>query len=102
MLAFGPLRLVPELHVLWEGGRALRVGSRALEILIALVERAGEIVGKGELVARVWPSSVVEDGTLRVHIAALRKVLNDGRSGIRYVQNVSGRGYRFVGRVIRV
>src|SRR5262249_729937 len=49
-----------------------------------------------------WPNCVVEESTLRVHIAALRKALNDGTSGIRYIQNISGRGYRFAACVTRM
>jgi predicted ATPase/DNA-binding winged helix-turn-helix (wHTH) protein len=102
VLVFGPFRLDPVRHVLWEAGKPLRLGSRALEILLALVERAGETVGTSELLARVWPNSVVEGGTLRVHIAALRKILGDGESGVRYVENVSGQGYRFAAPVTRL
>ena len=65
------------------------------------MERAGEIVKKTDLVARVWPNTIVEEGTLRVHIAALRKVLGDGRAGMRYVENVTGHGYRFIAPVTR-
>jgi predicted ATPase/DNA-binding winged helix-turn-helix (wHTH) protein len=102
VLAFGPFRLDPVQQVLREAGKPLRLGSRALEILLTLVEAGGETVGKNELFARVWPNSVIEEGTLRVHIAALRKILGDGESGIRYVQNVAGRGYRFAAPVTRV
>ena len=56
---------------------ALNIGSRALEILIVLVERAGEVVSKTELMTRVWPDVTVDDVSLRVHIAALRKALAD-------------------------
>ena len=101
MLIFGPFRLDPVQRVLRDGDKALRLGSRAFEILLMLAERAGEVVSKNELIARVWPGSIVQDATLRVHIAALRKALGDGDSGIRYVENFSGRGYRFVAHVIR-
>jgi len=101
VLIFGPFRLDPVKRVLWEAGKPLRLGNRAFEILLALVERAGQLVGSNELLDRVWPNGAVEVVTLRVHIAALRKILGDGESGIRYVQNVSGRGYRFTAPVIR-
>jgi len=94
-LAFGPFRLDPLGRVLWEAGKPLRFGGRALQILIALVERAGETVSTNELLARVWPNVAVESVTLRVQISALRKILSDVQSGIRYVENVSGQGYRF-------
>jgi DNA-binding winged helix-turn-helix (wHTH) protein len=95
-VAFGPFRLYPEQGVLLRADKPLLLGSRAREILLVLVERAGEIVKKSELIARVWPDSIVEEGTLRVHIATLRKALRDGQGGMRYVENVTGHGYRFV------
>lgn len=79
--------------------KPVRLGSRALDILIALVERAGELVSKDEIVRRVWPDTIVEEASLRVHIGALRKVLGDGRDGARYVANIPGRGYCFVAPV---
>jgi len=85
--------------MLLEAGKPVRLGSRALEILAALVERSGEMVSKRELVARVWPNTVVEEANLKVHIAALRKALGDGRDGNRYLVNVPGRGYKFVAPV---
>jgi len=101
-LAFGSFRLIPARRMLLEADKPLRLGSRALDILIALVERAGELVSKDELLARVWPSTFVEEANLRVHVGALRKVLGDGRSGHRYISNVSGRGYCFVADVTRL
>jgi predicted ATPase/DNA-binding winged helix-turn-helix (wHTH) protein len=101
VLAFGTFRLLPVQRVLLEGDQPIRLGSRAFEILFALIERSGDVVGKEELIARVWPNTVVEEATLRVHIAALRKVLGSDSSG-RYVENVSGRGYRFVTPVTRL
>ena len=100
-LSFGPFRLDLVQRVLRRGDEHLRLGSRALEILITLAQRAGEVVSKNELIARVWPKSVVQEATLRVHITALRKALGDGGSGNRYIENFSGRGYRFVAPVIR-
>ncbi len=98
-LAFGPYRLHRSQKLLLNAGRPVRIGSRAFNILSALVERAGEVVSKRELIAYVWPNSCVEENNLRVHLAALRKVLGDGRGGVRYIVNVSGRGYCFVAPV---
>ncbi|NWA05955.1 ATP-binding protein [Pseudomonas gingeri] len=81
------------------GDRPLRMGGRALDILQVLLEHAGEVVGKDELIARVWPNSVVEDINLRVHIAALRRALGDGQDGQRYIVNLPQRGYSFVAPV---
>ncbi len=99
-MSFGPFHLVPAQQLLLEGDQPVRLGSRALDILIALVENAGELVSKDDLVARVWPGTFVEDANLRVHVAALRRALGDGHSGRRYIANVPGRGYRFVAPVI--
>jgi predicted ATPase/DNA-binding winged helix-turn-helix (wHTH) protein len=97
--SFGPFRLLPAQQLLLEGETTVRLGSRALEILIALVERPGELVSKAALMARVWPRTVVEESNLKVHVAALRRALGDGRPGHRYLATVPGRGYRFVARV---
>ena len=96
MISFGPFHLSASGRLLLRNEMPLDIGSRSLDILIALVERAGEIVGKKELVARVWPDVIVEESSLRTHVARLRKVLGDGREGVRYVANVPGRGYCFV------
>jgi predicted ATPase/DNA-binding winged helix-turn-helix (wHTH) protein len=93
---FGPFRLLPEQHLLFEGEKSIRVGSRALDILTALAERPGDMITKDELVAKVWPDTFVEEGNLRVHVAALRKALGDGQEGKRYVATIPGRGYRFI------
>jgi predicted ATPase/DNA-binding winged helix-turn-helix (wHTH) protein len=97
--SFGPFRLFPAQQLLLEGEAPVRLGSRALDILTALVERPGEIVGKDELFARVWPDTFVDENTLRVHISSLRRALGDGQPGRRYLANVLGRGYRFVAPV---
>jgi predicted ATPase len=75
------------------------LGSRARQILTILLEHAGETVAKRDLMARVWPRAVVEEGTLRVHISALRRTLAEGDSGGHYIENVTGQGYRFVAPV---
>jgi adenylate cyclase len=75
------------------------VGSRGLDVLGVLVARAGEVVSKDEIIAAVWPGTVVEDSNLTVQISALRRVIDQGRSDGSYIQTVSGRGYRFVAPV---
>jgi DNA-binding winged helix-turn-helix (wHTH) protein len=74
----------------------VQIGGRVFEILACLVERAGEVVSKEGLIARVWPNVFVQEGNLKVHVATLRQVLGDGQGGKRYSVNVRGRGYRFV------
>jgi DNA-binding winged helix-turn-helix (wHTH) protein len=96
LICFGPFRLSVTGRVLEKGSVPVRLGSRALDILIALVERPAEVVTKKELFARVWPDLVVDEGNLRYQVSALRKALGEGQSGARYVTNVSGRGYCFV------
>ena len=100
-LQFGPFRLLPQQRLLLHSDIPLRLGGRAQEILFVLVERAGEIVMKNELIARVWPNTVIEEGTLRVHVNSLRRALGCGKSGVRYVENVTGRGYVFIAPVTR-
>src|SRR5258705_5566541 len=95
-VSFGPFHLIPAQHLLLDGDRPVRLGSRACEIVIALVERPGQLLTKQELIDRVWPNTFVEEGNLRVHLAALRRALGDGQAGRRYITNVPGRGYCFV------
>jgi predicted ATPase/DNA-binding winged helix-turn-helix (wHTH) protein len=97
--SFGPFRLLATERLLERNGVAVPLSSRALDILIALVERAGEVVGKDDLIARAWPTLTVDESSLRVQIAALRKALGEGGPGARYVTNVPGRGYCFVASV---
>jgi len=75
------------------------LGSRATDILLALIEAKGELVAQDSLIARVWPDTVVDEGALRVHISSARKILGDGVDGAQYIINERGRGYRFIARV---
>src|SRR5277367_5633441 len=98
-LRFGPFVLLPSERILLEGGQALRIGDRALEILMLLLQRAGQVVTKKELIAHAWPNTVVEATNLRVNIAALRRVLRDGEPPNRFIVNVVGQGYVFVAEI---
>ena len=98
-MSFGPFHLLLTQRLLLEGEKPLRLGSRALDILIALVERPGELVSKEELMAQVWPNTFVEPANLTVHVAALRRALKDGHGGNRYLVNIPRRGYCFVAPV---
>ncbi len=95
-LIFGPFRLLPQSRLLLQAGKSLRISSRALDILILLARRAGEVVPKDDIIAHTWPNVFVGESNLRVHMAALRKVLNEGEDGARFIANVPGRGYSFV------
>lgn len=99
VVAFGPFRLFVGRRLLLEGEAPVRLGSRARDILVALVEKPGQVLSKQELLARVWPDTFVEEASLRVHVAALRRALGDGQAGRRYVTNIPGRGYSFVAPV---
>jgi predicted ATPase/DNA-binding winged helix-turn-helix (wHTH) protein len=99
VISFGPYRLFVRQRVLLDGAKPLRLGSRALDILVALLERRGQLVSKRELMDLVWPNTSVEEGNLKVHVAGLRRALGDGRGGSRYLVNIPGRGYRFVAPV---
>ncbi|UPJ84771.1 winged helix-turn-helix domain-containing protein (plasmid) [Bradyrhizobium sp. 183] len=96
-LRFGPFELSSKGRALRRDGVVLPLGSRALEILIYLAERPGKVIAKQELIDHVWPDVTVEDGSIRVHVAAIRKALADGQFGNRYIANIKGRGYSFVG-----
>ena len=98
---FGPFRLVPSRQLLLEGERPVPIGARALDILVTLVERPGDVVSKNELIRRAWPSVFVEEGNLRTQVAIVRKALRDGEADARYIVTVPGRGYRFVSPVSR-
>jgi predicted ATPase/DNA-binding winged helix-turn-helix (wHTH) protein len=98
-LAFGPYRLYPARQFLLHGEKPLRLGSRAMSLLIVLVERAGELVTKEELIEKAWPETYVEEVNLRVHVAAIRRALADNRHEPAYIANIAGRGYRFVAEV---
>jgi DNA-binding winged helix-turn-helix (wHTH) protein len=101
-LRFGPFELSSRERVLRREGAVLPLGSRAFDILIYLAERPGEVIAKQELIDHVWSDVTVEEGSLRVHVAAIRKALGDGQFGNRYIANVKGRGYSFVGSVVRL
>ncbi|KAB0495580.1 ATP-binding protein [Pseudomonas vancouverensis] len=93
---FGPYRVYPGQRLVMEADHPLRLSRRAMDILLILLEHAGDVVSKQQLIARVWPDTVVEDINLRVHMAALRKALGDGQAGQRYIITVAQRGYSFV------
>ena len=98
-ISFGPYRLLAAQRLLLEGDRPVRLGSRAFDILAALVERPGEVLDKEQLIARAWPQTLVEDSNLKIQVSALRPALGDGQGGNRYVITVPGRGYNFVAPV---
>ena len=98
---FGPFQLFPSQRLLVRDGASVSIGGRAFDLLVALIERAGEIVGTRQLYNLVWPDVIVEEANLRVCVAGLRKALGEQNGAARYVVNVAGRGYTFVAAVQR-
>lgn len=100
-LSFGPFSVFTAERLVKKGDEAIPLGGRALDILIALAERPGEIVSHKELISTVWPDVTVDEANLRYQMGALRKALGDGQDGARYVSTVAGRGYCLVAPVTR-
>ena len=92
IIEFGHFRIVPHRRELLDGGRPVKLGGRAFDVLIALIEARGTVLGKDALMARVWPNRVVEEKNLHAQISALRTALGAERDLIR---TVPGRGYQF-------
>src|SRR6185436_3464237 len=88
--AFGPFMLIPERQLLLRGEVRIRIGGRALDILTLLVEHAGDVVSKRELLSHAWPDVIVEESNLKVNMAALRRLLGEAPGG-RYIATVVGR-----------
>jgi predicted ATPase/DNA-binding winged helix-turn-helix (wHTH) protein len=101
VLSFGPFSLCVAERLLKKADEPIPLGGRALDVLIALAERAGEVVPHKKLISTVWRGVTVEEANLRAHVAAVRKALGDGRDGARYVTSVSSMGYCFVAPVKR-
>jgi len=99
-LRFGPFELSIGERTLRRNGEVLPLGGRALDILVYLADRPGEVIAKQELIDHVWSDVTVEEGSLRVHVASIRKALGDGQFGNRYIANIKSRGYSFVGTVV--
>jgi predicted ATPase/DNA-binding winged helix-turn-helix (wHTH) protein len=98
-VSFGPYFLCANARRLERDGSAVQLGDRAFDILCVLVEHAGEIVTNRELMVTVWGKVVVGAGSLRFHINALRKVLEQDGTQTQYIKNVTRRGYTFIAPV---
>src|SRR5499425_2020907 len=96
-IRFGRFRLDLGRRELRCDGQPVRIHRHGLGILCALAEAKGETVSKNELMARLWPGRIVEEGNLHVHVAALRKALDEHDGGHSLVATVPGRGYRLAG-----
>ncbi|AIO37601.1 NB-ARC domain protein [Burkholderia cenocepacia] len=94
-MLLGTLEVDLSTRSLRRDGKAVHVGSRAFDVLAVLLSAAGRLVTKDELMGAVWPGTVVEENTLHVHVAALRKLLGPQRD---LIVTVPGRGYRLTRR----
>src|SRR5258705_11194894 len=95
-VAFGRFRVLPHRRELLADGRPIKLGGRAFDVLMALIEARGEVVAKNALMARVWPDRIVEENNLHGHISTLRAVFGAERELIR---TISGLGYQFTGGI---
>src|ERR1700761_8825971 len=95
-LQFGRFRLNVRRRELLADGIAVPIGSRALDILLVLIEARGNLVTKDELLSRVWSGTVVDENTLQFQISSIRKALGEDRD---FIKTISGRGYRFVSEI---
>src|SRR5271169_4011451 len=99
--ALGPFRLDTQAHLLLRDSAPVALGRRAIALLQILVERPGTLVSKDELLEAAWPGRAVEESNLPVQIAALRRVLGEAAGGDRWIETMPGRGYRFIGPILR-
>src|ERR1041385_8999344 len=93
---FGPFQFDLNKLVLTRAGETVPLTPKATDILVRLVSRAGHLVEKDELLREVWPDTFVEEANLTQHIFALRRALGDDRTGPKYIETVTRRGYRFI------
>ena len=96
VLEFGRFKVVPHRRELLADGKAILLGGRAFDTLMALIDASGSVVNKDALIREVWPDRIVEENNLQVQISALRKAFGADRELIR---TVAGRGYQFAGRI---
>jgi DNA-binding winged helix-turn-helix (wHTH) protein len=96
---FGPFRLDAAKRLLRRDGEVVPLKSKDLDLLLALIERSGQVLTKDDLITQVWPDSFVEEGNLSVHIFSLRRALGETPEDHRYIVTVPGRGYSFVADV---
>ena len=98
---FGPFTVQPDERLLLQEGRPVSLTPKAFDLLIQLIDRPGQLVGKQELMAALWPDTFVEETNLAYTMSALRRAIGDGLNGNQYIQTVPTRGYRFVSPVMR-
>jgi DNA-binding winged helix-turn-helix (wHTH) protein len=95
-IAFGRFQVTPDRRELLADGQPIKLGGRAFDVLMALIEARGAVIGKDRLMARVWPDRIVDENNLQSQISALRAALGPDRD---LVHTVAGRGYQFTGEI---
>src|SRR6476620_2470282 len=95
-VAFGRFRVLPHRRELLADDRPIKLGDRAFDVLMALIEARGAVVSKDALASRVWPGQIIQDTALQSQVSALRAALGADRDLIR---TISGRGYQFAGEI---
>lgn len=96
---FGPFQLDTFAPLLWRDGEPVPLTPKALETLVVLVQHAGRLVKREELINAVWPDTAVEENNLSVNVSLLRKILGKDEGGRQYIETVQRRGYRFTAPV---
>src|SRR5678815_5715100 len=96
---FGRFRLKPAERVLLREGEPVPLTPKVFDILITLVENRGQVVGKDDLMKKVWPTTFVEEGNLTQNVSLLRKALGESAGGAQFIETVPRRGYRFVAQI---
>ena len=99
---FGPFRLDPGECLLILDGKSVSLAPKAFEVLLVLVENAGRLVDKDDLMKRLWPGTFVEEANVAKHVSLLRRILSEATNGREYIETVPKRGYRFVAEVREV
>src|SRR6202158_3795632 len=95
-IEFGRFSFLPHRREFLAEGRPLELGGRAFDVLMALIEASGAVVGKDALMERVWPDRIIEENSLQAQISALRRAFGADRDLIR---TIAGRGYQFTGEI---
>lgn len=99
---FGLFRLDTEARLLFRKGERVVLTPKAVDLLIALVAAEGKPIGKDDLLQKIWPDTVVEEGSLTSHISLLRKALGEDHDEPQFIETIPKRGYRFVGPVHQI
>jgi TolB-like protein/DNA-binding winged helix-turn-helix (wHTH) protein len=99
---FGPFQLDPGERLLLRDGAEVRLPPKAFDLLVALAGSRGRLLEKDDLLKQVWPDAFVEESSLAQHVFLLRKALQDGESGVSYIETVPKSGYRFTAPVLEI